>query len=871
MFFLPIDKMWERVEIGKSESNVTLFNDLMYTGEMVSKIIILGLVASTEDSRDNHRYRMYYELIRADGLGSWVKVVDELLVGPAAQFVFEEAREERRQLTEKKQASWQQEAVNLLHMCLKIIDPDLEALPTKVDGRKWLEIFARLRNKTRGHGAITGERCNEIVGNLENSIKLFVENYKLFQRPWAYLYRNLSGKYRVSNMSPAAEALEYLKSTTDTNVHNGIYVLYNDQLCHVDLFHTSVDMIDFFIANGGFTEKKYELLSYYTGSLKNEVSVNYLTPISELPRSDTKGLKELDVVGSALTNMPESIRGYINRDLLENELIKVLRDDRHPIITLSGRGGIGKTSLSLNVLQRIALEGKFQLIIWLSARDIDLSEVGPKQVQPDIVTLKEIVNEYWSLVDKVTLKEKTQKQIELFSQELNQLQGYGPILFIFDNFETVSNPLEMYNFVDIHIRNPNKALITTRHREFKSDYPIEVKGMSRRECDELAKSTAERLGIPNLLTEEFLEELFLESEGHPYVVKIILGERAKPNGAKTINRIITNRDDILNALFERTYSLLSEGAKRVFFTLSNWRSVLPQLAIEAVLLRSVTSSNRFDIKEAVDELERVSFIEVIRSEYDGQFFLSVPLAAAIFGKRKLNISHFKNVVEADTELLHFFGASQKHEVKNGIEPRILKLFRNVARNIGLHRTKLDENLPMLEFIARQFAPAWVYLADLCEELEVNNAKVKQYLYHYLEYSEDKHEAISVWTKIAKINEANHDWFEYVHALVEKCIVENISFFELSDAANTVNHLFSTDKLHLDDENFILVKKLVEKFESRVHEGNSTDCSRLCWLLLRLDEDEKAFGYLKQGLKLDPNNEFCQKLKTKFETQGKQVV
>lgn len=866
MFFLPLDRMWTRVENGKEESDTTYFTELMYIGEMVSKLISLGIVSSVSDCRDNHRYRLYYELVRADGIGTWSQIVDEAIVGPAAQFLFEDARDEARELTEKKQGTWQNESVKLIHNCLKVVDQNCEDLPAKIDGKKWIELFARLRNKTRGHGAITGNKCSNMVEDLERSIKLFTDNFVLFRRPWAFLRKNISGKYRVSKITGAAAAFDYLKSTKQYNYSDGVYIFFDNTPVKVELIESTVDLDDFFIANGGFTEKKYELLSYITGENIQSNSSPYLKPVSELPRSETQSLNDLDVVGNVLTNMPYLNTEYIKRVELEDELLKVLLNDRHPVITLLGRGGIGKTSLSLNVLQSLAEQERFKLIVWISARDIDLLDQGPKQVAPDVKTLKEIVKEYWSLVDNLVLKEKIDKQIDLFSKELNEYQEYGPTLFVFDNFETVSNPVEMFNFIDTYIRNPNKVLITTRHREFKGDYPIEVFGMNKPECDELAISTSSRLGIEGLISAEFLEELFQDSEGHPYVVKIILGERSKVKNVKAFNKIITNREDILDALFERTYSLLSEDAKRVFFTLCNWRSVVPQLALEAVMLRSSSQEMKINTKEVINELSRISFIEVFSSEQDDELFLSVPLAAAIFGKRKLAISHLKNLVEADSLLLHFFGASQKHEIKNGIEPRIISLFKNLSRHISKGHTSLEDNLPMLEFIARNYYPAWILIADLCEEFinDVQSKRTIVYLQHYLEYSDDLEMAVSIWDRIANIHEYNMNWHEYIHAIVEKCLINEIPFEEVSDTVNKINQLKYQGNIHLDfEEKHILLNKLVVQMKNRISEASATDCSRLCWLLINLDLHEEAEKYLEIGLKIDQENEHCKKLQSRI--------
>lgn len=159
-------------------------------------------------------------------------------------------------------------------------------------------------------------------------------------------------------------------------------------------------------------------------------------------------------------------------------------------------------------------------------------------------------------------------------------------MYIFDNFETLSNPLEVFEWLDSYIRLPNKILITSRLcRNFKADYPVEVKGMNEDQCRSLIFNTASRFGIQDLLTEEYIDSLIEESDGHPYIIKIILGEVAKKRKISEIRRVVADKDKVLDALFKRTYSTLSKAGKRIFLTLCSWRSVIPQIALESVILR----------------------------------------------------------------------------------------------------------------------------------------------------------------------------------------------------------------------------------------------------------------------------------------------
>jgi hypothetical protein len=712
MSYKPIERMLERVDRARNDSDTTLFYDLLHLGEMVTKTIAAGLIASVLDDRDRSRYQQMHRLVRASGIGEWVQSIDDVLIGPAARHLSAGIAPERTELTTKVgPGTWQHESVSELQACLLLIDPTAEPLPVKFELRRWFGLFTRVRNKSRGHGAIPMAKCAEAAPRLEAAIRLVTDNHSLFSRPWAYLYQNLSGKYRVSGISGDASAFQHMKSTAGQKLHlpNGVYI-FADTPLRVELMDSDVDLSDFYYANGGFTGKKYEQLSYITGNRQATDASAFLSPPSELPQSETEGLSELDIQGGTFGNLPPAPDGYVERMELEGDLLNVLSDQRHPVVTLVGRGGIGKTSLALTVLRRIAETNQFALIAWFSARDIDLLPQGPKQVRPHVLSSADIAKEFVSLVAPEGRLEKTFNNTTYFERAVSTSPIGGPILFVFDNFETVKNPIDLYNWLNTLVRLPNKVLITTRHREFKGDYPVEVGGMTEPESHLLINATARQLGVGHLLTDAYREELYDESGGHPYVIKVLLGEVAKAGRIGKVERIVAAQEEILDALFERTYAGLSPAARRTFLTLCSWRSVVPQIALEAVLLRN--ANERIDPAAAVTELQQSSFVELIPGQENGEEFLSVPLTAAVFGRSKLAVSPMKGAIEADTQLLQAFGAAQQSDIRHGLAPRVDRLFRSLAARISSGAATLSEHLPMLEFLARRYPPAWLLLAAL---------------------------------------------------------------------------------------------------------------------------------------------------------------
>jgi NB-ARC domain-containing protein len=423
---------------------------------------------------------------------------------------------------------------------------------------------------------------------------------------------------------------------------DGVYVDFQEY-AKVDLIDTSIDVSDFFFPNGGFKGTTFELLSLISDNRKQGDASPYLAPAGERPPSETEGRGVLEDIGETWTNLPPPVADYVPRPQLENELYQTLNDDRHPVITLVGSGGIGKTSLAISVVNRIALEGTFELIVWLSARDIDLLPEGPKVVTPRVLTQADIAGQFASLLQPAEAKTSGFKPLNYLAKSLTTNLTGGPALFVFDNFETVRSPGDLFEWLDTQIRLPNKILITTRYREFKADYPIEIPGMTTKEADQLIDSTAHRLGITELLTSRYRSEVYEEADGHPYIIKVFRGEVAKSRELKKVERIVAGKDEILNALFERTYARLQPVAKRVFLTLCSWRSLVPQLALEAVLLRP--ANDKMDVAAAIEELLQSSFVERTVAN-DHTAFLDVALVASVFGRRKLEITPMRPAIDA---------------------------------------------------------------------------------------------------------------------------------------------------------------------------------------------------------------------------------
>ncbi|WP_299113678.1 tetratricopeptide repeat protein [uncultured Winogradskyella sp.] len=866
--FKILKQIWERNDIEKQDSDSAYFLSLLYTGELITKLICAGLLSGVSDDAKKHKYTQLYNLVRADGIGDWAKAIEELVSGPTSHLLSIQLRQEQKLITQKvKSGHWQFDVVNDLFKCLKIIGENVENNATKTSFKNWFILFTRLRNKTRGHGAISSDLTGQLCSLLEKSLLLISNNFTLFNYEWAYLSQNLSGKFKVLSISENCNSFNYLKSNAgkDKNYERGIY-LYLNRPVYVDLVKSDGSVSDFFFPNGNFSSKRFEVLSYVSGSRDSKDNSRYLLPPGDLPTSETEGLAKLEVIGDCFTNLPKVDSIYINREDLETELNKIVINERHPMITLLGRGGIGKTTLALRVLRELCLTNRFQTILWFSSRDIDLLDYGAKSVQPQVLGIEDVAKEFVNLVNPELLKQKKFESKEFIEEHLKtQIDGVGPMLLVFDNFETVQNPSEMFNWLDTYIRTPNKILITSRISEFKADYPITVSGMNINEFKKLVNTVSDKLGINDLIDTNYINKLYEESAGHPYVAKILLGVVANENKAGDISRIVAGQDEMLTALFERTYTMLSQAAKKVFLTLASWRSTVPKIGIEAII--TSTSYMKMNVEDAITELNRFSFIDIYSSKKDNSKFISLPLSAYLFGQSKLVVSTLKQQVYNDREMLMMLGVGKVIDVDEGVDLRFEKFFQQVAYKISTKKNeKLASYTPILDYICHKQYKSWITYGALLEELRNYKGAISKYE-RFIQNESDPNKNISVWKKLADLYKKEKNYFGEIHSLIEMCEIDTTSEASISSCSNRLNRLLSEKKLEgSEDDKNAIISRMIELLKNKLENGSLNDLNdrtNFAWLYIHLGKIAEARKLTTQILKIEPDHFYALKLQQKF--------
>ncbi|KPI28254.1 NB-ARC domain protein [Actinobacteria bacterium OV320] len=221
-------------------------------------------------------------------------------------------------------------------------------------------------------------------------------------------------------------------------------------------------------------------------------------------------------------DVPRDTRFGIDSDTAD--LVRELQAaDGYRMVSLRGRGGAGKTTLAYDVTDRLAQEGAFQRIAWVSAKFQHLDATGHIKPQENsvewVLLLMEIARQLRLPVDRNTVEE----QLPVLLRELSPEER---CLIVLDNLESVDDNARAVRYLE-RIRAPHKILITTRHsaREIAPDAIREQvwNGISEDAARQLVRHLArdEPMLAATLSTEE-VDAVVRRSECVPLIIRLIL-------------------------------------------------------------------------------------------------------------------------------------------------------------------------------------------------------------------------------------------------------------------------------------------------------------------------------------------------------------
>lgn len=866
-----------REEICSNENYTNCFLQIMSYGEKTIKVIILGFIASINEGVHRQRNSLERSALKATGLGTWVELIDRInetspLMRSVALVEFQELLDEHGKNT------WQYIAVSHLNDALNIVLNRESNLRRRVTMKQWFDLFVQLRNKTRGHGDIPSAMQEAIAEKIFESIELIRNNLSVLKRQWAYLRKTQKQKFHVQGLSEDYDDLRELSTTAGaknySDLQDGVYIFWEKPVL-VNLVKTvEPDTInvggfdrDFTYPNDKWNrDDTYEAISFLTGKIYKHSCHEYLVDPVYLPPSETDPLGEFSVIGESYTNMPDRRTGYVKRSRLEDELLNELyKEDTRTVISLIGRGGVGKTWLTLEVAHQIAEKGtnekaRFGCIVWFSSRDVDLTEDGYTLVKPSTKNLQDIACQYVTLVNMNHLISNKEKDnaVELLGEHL--CRGYdefpGPILFIFDNFETVDDKLSVYKWLENSIRNPNKILITSREHDFRADYPIEILGMEKVEFDEMIQKLCDKHGY--WVSKNELNELYETTSGHPYIANLIMSYRIR-TGEKEPSKLLLQNPNVFRMLFDRSFNKLSREAQELFIALGKWNSGYIDYAISGVF--EAVSENSADWNAALEELENLSMVEsrILGDMGNRCYFL--PIAAQLFCAHKIRMGRKSEFVASFQQELRKFGVISEISLKDDNKiylTRYLRhyidsppstdftVFKTVISTISLLYPKLSlliyhainksphvysglnlrgliENYMHCCSLETEYEPGWLALMDMLDQ-ENSTGELLDLI---SVASESKHLSISLASSCANLcNKCKKQFVE----------IDELLYFRCSDF-------------------------LYDFMQSIYEELSADDLSRLAWLALnrRTQDRFSAKRFAEEGLLRDPLNIFCRNI------------
>jgi len=328
-------------------------------------------------------------------------------------------------------------------------------------------------------------------------------------------------------------------------------------------------------------------------------------------------------------NLPKRNDGFVNRVEEIAKIVNFLYDREIRFLSITGEGGVGKTTLALEVAYRAINRLRYKYCIWTTAKRKELGFSKPTVIGPVWIGIKRrsglsfIVRslfDLYKLILDVTEHPDIQNILEMeeydIQREIRLWLKYKPSLVIIDDLDSWKDWGDLLSFIE-NLPPPSSILITTRRLLSSRDIPglgnVAVSPLPMNEGRRLVETLCKELNTQ--FSEKDKHEILNFARGNPLLIKLtisylthntdILGRRSSI--ATSLKNISYNRD-ITYFLYSDLYSNLTKQAKLILVAAVVYENI-ENSEPSALELRSLTGLDEIEIDNSLQQLEELAFIK----------------------------------------------------------------------------------------------------------------------------------------------------------------------------------------------------------------------------------------------------------------------
>jgi LuxR family glucitol operon transcriptional activator len=351
--------------------------------------------------------------------------------------------------------------------------------------------------------------------------------------------------------------------------------------------------------------------------------------------------------------------GFLGRVADRREVCRLLLSP-HPVVTIVGEGGAGKTALALRCLYDLLelKEGcKYDAIIWTSLKVRVLTPQGIQEIKDSVASTLGLVQSVASALGTLSA---SRADATALIDEIRQYMGHLRILLAIDNFETLTSGSSLRPLLS-SVPTGSKVLLTSRvgMGELEVRYPIS--GLDDKTAMSLARRFAKTLNLQLIseLREETLKKYCNWLHNSPLLVRWFVSSIAAGADPKhLIGPGARGFEDALKFCFENLFDRLSDAEREILHILASAKRPLTQSELYFLtkdkkrdevdwalnkLHHSSMLKRLFDSGMKSDEPMLTYYMTEFASEYVGKF---APPSSVLFKSVQDSLKQLRHMQES---------------------------------------------------------------------------------------------------------------------------------------------------------------------------------------------------------------------------------